>query len=188
LTNLAIEIRKISKLSNGLLDLARISYDNSAFEINTIRIDELLLEICNDISDIKKEHHTNITFKSLPEDDNDLNILGNAQLLSIAFKNIIENASKFSNYNVVDIDFYSLGKNILIQFKDKGIGISPDDIHKIFQPFYRGKNTQFIAGYGLGLALTLKIIQLHNGTIDITSELGVGTTVTVTLPNKASFI
>ncbi|MFN8257333.1 MAG: HAMP domain-containing sensor histidine kinase [Bacteroidales bacterium] len=185
LKNLQVEIKKLNKLSNSLLELARISYDNSKFELKTFRLDELVIETCNNIMNSNKECKTNILFKNLPEDSNFLTISGNEHLLEIAIKNLIENAFKFSNYQSVDVVFSVNNKTISIQITDKGIGISKEDMKIIFQPFFRGKNTQFIAGYGLGLALTQKIIHLHNGTISVDSEVGKGSAFTISFPNRS---
>lgn len=182
-----LELRRLSKLSNGLLDLARISYDSSHFELKTIRIDELLVETCNDVITLKKENNIDIDFSDLPDNDNKLFISCNEQLLKIAVKNLIENACKFSENKTVFIRFSTHDDYVMLHFRDEGIGILEEDIQHIFQPFFRGKNTQFIAGYGLGLALTQKIIELHRGTLTVVSESGKGTTFTISLPNRLHF-
>lgn len=184
LNRLSGEIKKLSRLSNGLLELARISVDNSTFELQTIRLDELLIDTCNDILKSNSDYKTYINFESLPDNESLLHVAGNEQLLKIAIKNLIENACKFSSSKDVFIDFIINHPSISLNFKDYGIGIPPEDINNIFQPFYRGNNTQFFAGYGLGLALTKKIIMIHQGTIEATSEVGKGSVFTLTLPVK----
>jgi signal transduction histidine kinase len=187
LNNLSAEIKTLSKLSNGLLDLALISFDNSNFELKSLRLDELLIETCKDILFINNDFITNINFENMPENDEFLTVFGNEQLIKIAIKNLVENACKFSNDKTVNINFSTYNGYLELRFRDNGIGISKEDIKSIFQPFYRGNNTQFIAGYGLGLALTLKVIDLHNGKISVVSELGKGSVFTLTLPNKSNF-
>jgi signal transduction histidine kinase len=187
LIDLSQELKKLSKLSNGLLYLARMSYDNSNYEMKTIRMDEIIVETCNDILSNNSDFKINIDFEGLPENDDLLKILGNEQLLKIAIKNLVENACKFSGNKTSHINFLVDEKSLTIHFRDEGIGIPEDNINNIFQPFYRGNNTQFIAGYGLGLALALKVIQLHNGYIYVKSKVGVGSEFTVNLPNRLSF-
>jgi signal transduction histidine kinase len=186
LFSLSGEIKKLSKLSNGLLDLARISFDKSTFYKKVIRIDELLIEVCNTVLLSNKSFNVKIDFSSLPDNDDQLSFLGSEQLLTIAIKNLIDNACKFSDSKSVEVKLESSEEHITISFSDQGIGIPHEDINNIFQPFYRGKNTQFIAGYGIGLALTQKIIHLHNGEIKVTSKLGKGSTLTVLIPNQHS--
>jgi len=70
---------------------------------------------------------------------------------------------------------------VLLAFKDEGAGIPEDELEHIFEPFFRGKNHQAAGGYGIGLALTQQIIQLHNGRIQANSETNRGTTMRVWL-------
>ncbi len=183
LTSLSREIKKLSKLSNGLLDLARISFDKSTFNQKTIRIDELIVETCTAIMTANSDYNIKLNFDALPENEKQLNIFGNELLLSIAFTNIIDNACKFSSFKTVQIDLLHENTDLIIRFSDNGIGIPEEDLQKIFQPFYRGKNSHFISGYGIGLALTLKIINLHNGHIQVKSVLNQGSEFNVILPN-----
>ena len=182
LRNLSKELKKLSKLTNGLLDLAKINFNEKNFEYRALRIDELLVETCNEVQKNNIDFKPIIDFSSFPDEEEYLYIKGNEQLLKTAFKNLIENACKFSSNKEVTINLL-IGKNsVEIQFSDQGIGISAEDISNIFEPFYRGANTHFIAGYGLGLALTQKIIHLHNGNITVKSELGKGSVFSVSFP------
>ena len=178
------ELRKLSKISNGLLDLARVSYDKSRINLKALRIDELIIETCNSAIENNPGNTVQLEFEQLPDHDELLTLQGNEQLLCIAFKNLIDNACKFSGDNTVQVNVSADFKGISIQFKDKGIGIPPEDIDNIFIPFYRGRNTHFIAGYGIGLALTQKIIELHNGQISVNSKIDQGSVFTVHFPMK----
>ncbi|BAZ12472.1 multi-sensor signal transduction histidine kinase [Calothrix sp. NIES-4071] len=71
-----------------------------------------------------------------------------------------------------------------LQIRDCGIGIPPDDQKQIFELFYRGRNVRHISGTGLGLVVVKKYVELHGGNIEITSNLGQGTTATIILPLK----
>jgi len=70
--------------------------------------------------------------------------------------------------------------NILIEITDNGVGISETDIPHIFEPFFSTKENE--SGIGLGLAIVHGIIQSHKGRINVKSELGKGTTISITLP------
>jgi two-component system sensor histidine kinase ResE len=72
------------------------------------------------------------------------------------------------------------GQNLVTTIQDGGIGISPEDLPHIFDGFFRGKSGQ--AGHGIGLAVAHQIVDAHNGSINVTSELGKGTTFMVSLP------
>jgi signal transduction histidine kinase len=66
--------------------------------------------------------------------------------------------------------------------KDNGVGIPTEDIAKIFEPFYRGRNAGNEKGIGLGLSLVKQVVDLHQGKIEVQSELGKGTTFLITIP------
>jgi signal transduction histidine kinase len=182
LENLTDEIKQMSNLSNGLLELARMSLDDNYFERKNVRIDELLIETCDEILRGNYAYNIKLFIDDLPEDESSLLLSGNGQLLKIAIRNIIENGCKFSDGKVVKIYLLIEERNIKIEIEDRGIGISSEDLTHIFQPFFRGKNTQFIAGYGLGLALTKKVVELHCGEIKVDTTLGVGSKFTILFP------
>jgi hypothetical protein len=71
---------------------------------------------------------------------------------------------------------------MILEISDQGIGISSEDQKLLFEPFHRGKNVRNIAGTGLGLVVTKKCIDLHNGTISLNSVLDQGTSITVIVP------
>ncbi len=105
------------------------------------------------------------------------------------FINILENAVKYSKPKnkekiKIDISAYQQDKNLIITFKDYGIGISENNKEKIFLPFFREKRTKTekIKGNGLGLSIVQKIIAAHEGQILVESKVSVGTTITIVLP------
>jgi two-component system sensor histidine kinase/response regulator len=111
-------------------------------------------------------------------------IQGDGLSLSEAFVNILGNAIKYSHDGSKIFLQAEQGKNeILISVKDMGIGISPEDLPHIFEGFYRGKDVQKTApGHGIGLAVTRQIIEAHDGSISVESELGKGSTFVIRLP------
>ncbi|ANK98279.1 sensor histidine kinase domain-containing protein [Rhizobium sp. N621] len=74
------------------------------------------------------------------------------------------------------------GKLVEIAIADSGIGMDADDLPKLFQPYYRARSATGIAGTGLGLNVVKQVVELHGGTVEVTSELGKGTTFTIFLP------
>jgi signal transduction histidine kinase len=182
LRNFSDEIRKLGKLSNGLLELARISIDNTGITTGVLRMDEVLMEVCNAAALANSSYSISLDLDDLPDHERLICFQGNEQLLTIAFMNIIDNACKFSEPKAVRIKVVADKGYVAAKFSDTGIGIHKEDIEMIFQPFYRGKNTHYIAGYGIGLALTLKITELHHGQILVTSEPGSGSEFTLQFP------
>lgn len=110
-----------------------------------------------------------------------LEVLGNEGKLHQVFVNIIQNAiHAVGNAGKIDIETYRTGKYVVVQVRDTGVGISDDVLAHIFDPFFTTKPPG--QGTGLGLAISQKIIVEHGGKIDVTSQQGQGTTVSVHLP------
>ncbi|PSL27494.1 sensor histidine kinase [Chitinophaga ginsengisoli] len=194
LTSVLEDAQHLSDLSNGLLQLAQSGLDEQQFVFTEVRIDELLLDMGNLIklkhapaspgAEPLKSPRIDISFLKVPELDAELICEGNESLLKVLFLNLLDNALKFSSDNTtfVIIDFTT--KNIQVQVKDNGVGIAPEDLEKIFEPFYRGSNSHQVRGHGLGLSICKRIVLLHRGQIIVSSVQGQGTTFTVTLPHR----
>jgi PAS domain S-box-containing protein len=106
------------------------------------------------------------------------------RLMRQVITNVVHNALKYSQAEKpVFMQLRQDEKHITLTVKDEGIGIPPEDVKRMFEPFHRANNVGTISGTGLGLSITKQAVELHNGTITIVSQLGVGTTATVTLPN-----
>ncbi|NAW51090.1 HAMP domain-containing protein [Elizabethkingia argentiflava] len=181
--NALTDARKLARLSNSLLDLAKASYDPSEIAFKPIRMDEVLLDARQQVHKTNPDYKIDIHFENDFENDNQISVNGNEYLLKVAFVNLFENGCKFSyeRQSTVSVSFGN--EKIILRFADNGIGISESDMKKIFTPFYRGVNKTFAEGNGIGLSLTQKIIALHKGTIAILSKENQGTTFTVILPH-----
>jgi len=177
------DAESLTDLTNGLLQLAQSEMKDQQFVFSNVRIDELLMDMANLIRLKQKESKIDIQFNKLPDNDLLVTCFGNDSLLKILFINLVDNACKFSRDNTahISIDFYT--QYIMVQVRDNGIGIPPDELNKIFEPFYRGQNVGKTRGHGLGLSICKKIIQIHKGHITVTSTPNEGTTFTVILPH-----
>ncbi|MFP4101693.1 ATP-binding protein [Coleofasciculus sp.] len=108
---------------------------------------------------------------------------GDAKLLRQILTNLVSNAIKYSpNGGNVGVNLTCKDSQIILQVSDSGIGITQEDQAELFQSFSRASNVGTISGTGLGLSIVKKCVELHGGEITLTSEVGVGTTFTVTLP------
>lgn len=109
------------------------------------------------------------------------------KLLQPILTNLLSNAIKYSRISTkVDLILSYQDEEVILQIKDKGIGIPLADKQHLFKPFYRGGNVGDIPGNGLGLAIVKKLVDLHSSQIDVVSEVGKGTIFTITLPLKQS--
>jgi two-component system phosphate regulon sensor histidine kinase PhoR len=113
-------------------------------------------------------------------------VLGDKTHLTNALSNLIDNGIKFSK-EVPDLSIRTSnsGNNIIVQFSDTGIGIEKEFQKKVFDKYFRVPtgNVHDVKGFGLGLAYLKKIVLLHEGTIEMKSEMGKGTSFTLTFPN-----
>jgi len=178
------DIRNLSDLSNNLLLLARTSSGITDKSVDFIRMDEILWQVAEDIKKLNKEFAVNIKIgiDSATVDAEQMLVLGNESLLRTAVLNIVENSCKYSDYHSADVLLDCIDNKVTLTITDRGMGIPPEDLDKIFEPFYRGNNSKTIPGHGIGLSLVKKIIQNHKGTITISSDYNVGTKVIVKLP------
>ena len=123
-----------------------------------------------------------LQFEELPADEKKLLVTGNQELLLSAIKNLVSNACKFApdHHAVVSLRFIS--KALEIEVHNKGIPIPEKELENIFQPFYRANSNRTVTGFGLGLSLARRIINLHKGDITARSDVANGTSFIVTLP------
>ncbi len=109
--------------------------------------------------------------------------LWDEHLLRHILGNLLTNAIKYSPVgSKIDFELISQEKSVTFRIKDQGIGIPKNELQHLFQPFHRASNVGAIPGTGLGLAIVKKSVEAHKGEISVESEVGVGTTFTVTLP------
>ena len=178
------DTRKLIRLSNSLLDLAKANYDQTEISFKTIRVDEVLLDAHNDVLHNNIGYKINIVFEKEIDNDSFISIKGNEYLLKVAFINLMENGCKFSANKQSTISISYNEEHIILCFSDNGVGINSKEVNQIFTPFYRGSNKKFADGNGIGLFLTQKIIVLHGGTIEVQSVVGEGTTFKVILEHE----
>lgn len=114
-----------------------------------------------------------------------VNVTADYDLLNQVWTNILGNSIKFSeDGGVINVSIIQDTKNVAVQITDAGFGISLEDQKRIFERFFKAdrSHSRKYAGSGMGLAIVKQIISLHQGDIRVESELGRGTTITVTLP------
>ncbi|GAB3909505.1 HAMP domain-containing sensor histidine kinase [Larkinella knui] len=177
------DARRLTHLSNGLLDLAKASYDASEIAFRDVRLDELLMDARGQVLHQQPAYRVTIIFEQEIEDDQLISVRGNAYLLRVAFSNLMENGCKFSPDHHCTVTITSLPQLCRLRFIDQGIGISEDDLPHVFTAFYRGQNLNYAEGNGIGLSLTDRIISLHKGGISVATQPGQGTTFEVELPH-----
>ncbi|GAA5220556.1 sensor histidine kinase [Membranihabitans marinus] len=184
LKGIETEALRLDNLVNGLLRLAHTDYENKGFPVSPVRIDEVIIDVKQRLDQANPNNKISLGFNDLPADESKIIVMGNRKLLEVAFHNILDNACKFSNNEKVLIKLVSQEKGLRVMISDDGIGIPPDDLKNIFEPFYRGSNARGIGGFGFGLPLAYRIIKMHHGQLRLSSQVGKGTIVKILLPNQ----
>ncbi|MCK6580093.1 MAG: sensor histidine kinase [Anaerolineae bacterium] len=102
-----------------------------------------------------------------------------------AVSNLLTNALKYSPpEQKVLVRLAKLDGHFAISVQDFGIGIAPEDQHRLFEPFHRARNVGEVSGTGLGLSIARQAVEKHGGTITVQSEIGVGSIFTMMLSER----
>ena len=106
-------------------------------------------------------------------------------IFHLIFARLLSNAIKHSpNGSKIELEILCEPEQIIINVKDKGIGILEVDRPRIFEPFFRGSNVDSIPGNGLGLSIVKNLVKIHGGEIEVESKVGIGTVFSFTLPTE----
>lgn len=180
LESLLESAKALNALANQLLLLAQTSTGQPEHRQQYIRVDEILWEAKCDVEKLHPEYSIDIHF-ALSLNDQSLIVRGDEQLLKIVFTNLIDNGCKYSFESSVHVTLNVSGRMVTIDFVNRGVGIPPEDVNRIFTPFFRGSNVAKIKGYGIGLSLASRIVELHRGSITLNAR-GTETCFSVTFP------
>ena len=180
------DTRQLNKLTQTLLEFARASGTAAGLEIDLVRIDEILLRLPAEITKASPLFSVTLDFDQLPEAEEDLLVFGNEELLFTAIRNIVSNACKYSDDHHATVRLTVESKEVHITVRDKGRGIGETEWENIFQPFYRADDGHGVPGFGLGLPLARRILQLHKGAVTVDSVVGKGSTFFIRLPTASS--
>ena len=175
-------IEGMRKLIFDLLDLTRIESGQKQRELNDINVLDSAANAIESLMPMAAQR--NISMNLIPSEP--VYIYGDSGELEIIFNNLVSNAVKYNNDNGrVDIDIKSSGDEITIIVADTGIGMSEEQVSKLFREFVRFKNdkTRNIEGSGLGLSILKRISLLYDGDVKVTSIENEGTTFTMILRN-----
>ncbi|MFA5478159.1 MAG: HAMP domain-containing sensor histidine kinase [Bacteroidales bacterium] len=176
------DIKRLNHLANRLLLLAQTGAENPEANFNPLHVDDVVWQARADIIKTNPNYKINVTLHETFEDNRQLTIAGNAHLIKTAVSNLMDNACKYSADHQCLVNISPAQNHITLEFSDNGIGIAPQDIPTIFEPFRRGRNAAHIHGHGIGLSLVERVVKLHGGTITLYSAINQGSTFTITLP------
>ena len=183
LGNLMGDTDRLIDLSNSLLLLARTLDDGGLINFASLRAEELLLEAQQELVSVNPTYRVTLDYTKIPEQETETMILGNETLLKRVFLNLMDNACKYSADKTVRIQIGTDEQYCRISLTDYGIGIRADELSAIFDPFHRASNALTYKGFGLGLSICRRIVEIHAGQIQAESRLGQGSTFTILLPH-----
>jgi signal transduction histidine kinase len=166
LMSLKEDQQHLIELTNALLLISQNEQIEFMDEWPYLRIDELLFDTVAYFNKNFPDVKTAIAFDTMPLDDAELMVKGNESLLKAAFMNLLKNAYLYSDDKTINISLNTNKQNIAIKFENTGMQIDKDEQDKIFVPFFRGSNVQKKKGFGLGLPIVNRIVQIHKGKLD----------------------
>jgi len=175
-------VYEIENILNNLLLMSGMTKLESSHK--QVRVDELIWKIYEKLECKAKENNSSIKIQLEVSKPSLLEFPGNETLLYLALYNIVENGIKYSKDHPVTIILSEKYNQLNIEVKDQGKGIPKEDLDKITETFYRGKNVDNIKGSGIGLSLSRSIFDLHHITMKIDSKINMGTIVLLIFPSN----
>lgn len=172
----------LNALIEDLFELSKLSADGFKLKLEPIHLGELIEDIAVSFTAIAEA--AQITLQPDIAEHNAVTCV-DAKFLSRALSNLIDNSIKYSDAGgKVQISLTPTAEGFLLRIADEGVGIAPEDLERLAQPFHRGRHGRIKheGGTGLGLAIARKVVELHGGTLTIRNAEPRGAEVLVTLP------
>lgn len=181
LADLGREAAQMRVLTDGLLELARSQSAGQQTRAESVDLSLLLNDVADSLRPLAEAKGLRL-IESVPPSG--LVIQGDSDALIRLFANLIGNSIKYTDRGSVIVMAAPNGRAAEVTISDTGVGIAPEHLPHIFERFYRVDESRSTQGIGLGLAIAREIAAAHGGSVDVTSELGKGTTFTVHLANE----
>lgn len=173
-----LNTRRLSALTGNILLLSRLEHQEMEIKKETYSLDEQLRETI-----LLFEPQWTAKNLELDIDLCSVDYSGNKELLMQVWQNIFGNAVKFvSDHGRICVILKKEASHVKVSIADNGIGMSEEVQKRIYEKFYQGDSSRAGMGNGLGLTLAKRIIDLHGGTLNVSSKAGKGTSFTITLP------
>lgn len=184
-------VKHMTKLLNDVLIIGRAEAGKLTFEPALLDLESFCHNLVEELQ-VNDTHQHTINFTCIRELEKSANIEPSGErnllymdetLLRQILENLLSNAIKYSpKDSIIEFALEYSSTQAVFQVRDQGIGIPLKDQPLLFESFHRATNVGTIAGTGLGLAIVKKCVDVHKGQVAVESEIGVGTTFTVTLP------
>ena len=168
-------------LINEILDMAKIEAGKMTLNFDTINLHTAVAPAHDTMRSLIDSERVDFVW-DVPEDLPEIE--ADPIRLRQILLNLLSNAAKFTEEGQIRLSAFAEDETIHLKVEDTGIGIAPEDFNKLFMPFAQAdsSNTRTAGGTGLGLPITKWLIEMHQGSINFTSQLNEGTTFHVILP------
>ena len=179
------EARRLSRLVDDLLNLARVDADEVRLELEPFYLNDLLTECCRSVQPLASSKNVGLECRCRE----DVTFRGDQELLRRLILNLLDNAIRYTPAGgKVAAKLEANAGDLRIIVSDTGIGIPPDAAPHVFERFYRADQARSReqGGFGLGLSIVKWIAESHKGTVQLSSQPGVGSTFTVLLHNQGT--
>ncbi len=177
------QVKRLTELLDDILTILRLESIGPDFKPTALDLVELSSRLASEMR-LQTQNARQIEFSS---PISQAPIQGDAKMLRHAIGNLLSNAVKYSPpQSTVQLEIGTQDDQFVVRVKDQGIGIPPENLTRLFEPFYRADNVGDIPGSGLGLAITRQAAELHGGRLVVDSVVGVGSTFTIYLPGNTT--
>ncbi|MDG2571108.1 HAMP domain-containing sensor histidine kinase, partial [Vibrio parahaemolyticus] len=169
---------RLDELIETILSYTRATAGGIVLNPSEFNLEELIRRACREQGGLEPDRPFRLQIRGLPEI-----VIGDPILLEQALVIVVSNAMKYSwPDQPIEVSTRRRGSMIRIVVKDRGLGIPERDLPFIKQPFFRAQNVRKLPGTGLGLSLAWYILKLHGGDLEIESQEGHGTKITMIVP------
>ena len=165
LLSLKEDQQNLIDLTNSLLTLSSYEKVTSVDDLAPVRIDEVLYQTADSINQLWPKAIITVDFETVPEEEDFLVVAGNESLLRSAIQNLLKNAIQYSVDYKAKVLIDARENGITLKFDNAGKQLSDEEQVSLYIQFFRGENSTYKKGYGLGLSIVQRIITLHKGTI-----------------------
>ncbi len=171
-------VERMTGVMESTLSAASLDVGKLTINVEPCDIARLLKDACRRQDELSEDHHISSDISELPG-----TILADPNSLQQIFSNLLSNAVKYSPGSPeIEVSAHIEADDVVLTVRDSGLGIDAEDLPRLFERFFRARTATGIAGTGIGLNLIKVLIELHDGSITLKSEVGKGSAFTVRLP------
>ena len=175
------EAERLDELIGEILRLSRLNSTHQQLNVEDFDFAALVASIAEDARLEAQAQDKQVIFNDLKQ----VMIKGDQELLRSAIENVVRNAVRFTAVNTaVEISLHTQANQIVLQIRDHGPGVPEEELKRLFEPFYRvtqQARQRDTGGYGIGLAITARVINLHQGRVEAVNHAESGLLVTISL-------